>query len=635
MERAALAASPCAAKPTRSSASHSPVARVEAREVLEYDGGGGGRIGRRTHETQLRLPFFTQLTHIRIRKLSPHPHHTRWRPRSRTVTPTRSLGREWAARPPRGPPLVLPLSSSSPSDFMHTRFPFPVHIFHIPIAGIPARHTQARQLFLLGICSGEACVSVAHTNGAADSAPPACVREATPTPTPRPRPGKRELSGDDAACNQLAKGRVGPRPKAQIDDPRGGHIADYCPEFGGPTWAGVRSDASQGRRMVPTHACALKEPTLENTPDGSYPTLYSVPQAPGSSTKGFQVGRTGSYESSLVAVVVDALESGGLSALSRRAGLGANPVLVFPHRPEAPLRGSRARQRASPFTASRAHAPRAGRRPRIRVALLRTTSLFHVLLLSYSHSRSLSSAIAFRLFALQSIPSNDSLSSFSYCTTSVRLIRTATMVPNPTHDPTATLGFDDAAPEGDEQHGRAVRRPSSTLACFFRIRVRRQGQAWLGGATCRARTAVALDGWYFAEEGMAGVKGRQRCVQLETASSRPLGTPSGTARKMVAVRGGRGKDGVRDKKSLPPAWRGGARRVGGGVQQTEVSSAGGMLRKSLMAWEKVVRDGEQARRVLHMREVMGTAALSRAWISVDARRSTVGTMSCVCAGVEG
>jgi hypothetical protein len=45
LSRAALAASPCAAKPTRSSASHSPVARVEVREVLEYDGGEekGGR----------------------------------------------------------------------------------------------------------------------------------------------------------------------------------------------------------------------------------------------------------------------------------------------------------------------------------------------------------------------------------------------------------------------------------------------------------------------------------------------------------------------------------------------------------------------------------------------------------------
>jgi hypothetical protein len=59
-----------------------------------------------------------------------------------------------------------------------------------------------------------------------------------------------------------------------------------------------------------------------------------------------------------------------------------------------------------------------------------------------------------------------------------------------------------------------------------------------------------------------------------------------------------------------------------------------MPRKSLVAWEKVVRDGEQARRVLHMREVMRTAALSRAWIGVDARRSTVHVMSCVRAGVE-
>jgi hypothetical protein len=77
------------------------------------------------------------------------------------------------------------------------------------------------------------------------------------------------------------------------------------------------------------------------------------------------------------------------------------------------------------------------------------------------------------------------------------------MVPNPTNDPTATLGFDDAAPEGDEQHGRAVRRPSSTLACFFRIRARRRGRA------CRTvrRVGRALGGWYFAEEGMAGGKG--------------------------------------------------------------------------------------------------------------------------------
>ncbi|KAJ7800576.1 hypothetical protein B0H14DRAFT_3885496 [Mycena olivaceomarginata] len=232
LSRAALAASPCAVKPTRSSASHSPVARVEVREA------------------ELRLPFFTEPTHIRIRKLSPYPHHTRSRPRSRTITPTRSLGRESAACPPRGPPLALPLSLSSSSDFIHTRFPFPVHIFPIPIAAIPARNIhRARH-------EGGVRASVAHTNGAAYSAPPARAREATPTPPPCPSPGERELSGDDDACTQPAKGRA---------------------EFDGVTSAGVRSDARRGRRIVPADARALKEPTLENTPDGSYPTLYSVP----------------------------------------------------------------------------------------------------------------------------------------------------------------------------------------------------------------------------------------------------------------------------------------------------------------------------------------------------------------------
>jgi hypothetical protein len=89
-------------------------------------------------------------------------------------------------------------------------------------------------------------IAVAHTNGAAYSAPPTHAREATSTPTPCPSPGERELSGDDDGCNQLAKGRVGPRLKAEINDPRGGRIADYRPEFGGVTSAGVRSDARWG-----------------------------------------------------------------------------------------------------------------------------------------------------------------------------------------------------------------------------------------------------------------------------------------------------------------------------------------------------------------------------------------------------
>jgi hypothetical protein len=82
------------------------------------------------------------------------------------------------------------------------------------------------------------------------------AREATPTPPPCPSSGERELSGDDDACNQPVKGR-GSKAKAEIDDPRGGRIADYRPEFGGVASAGVRSDARRGRRMVPADARAV------------------------------------------------------------------------------------------------------------------------------------------------------------------------------------------------------------------------------------------------------------------------------------------------------------------------------------------------------------------------------------------
>jgi hypothetical protein len=46
------------------------------------------------------------------------------------------------------------------------------------------------------------------------------------------------------------------KAKAEIDDPRGGRIADYRPEFGGVASAGVRSDARRGR-MLPADARAV------------------------------------------------------------------------------------------------------------------------------------------------------------------------------------------------------------------------------------------------------------------------------------------------------------------------------------------------------------------------------------------
>ncbi|KAJ7667169.1 hypothetical protein B0H14DRAFT_3178929 [Mycena olivaceomarginata] len=146
--------------------------------------------------------------------LSPHPHHTHSRPRSRTATPTRSLGRESAAASspwssPRSPLILVLLLGLRP----HPASPSPF-TSSLPIAAIPARDTHRRDAK-----EGLFRPAIARAGGHADA---------------------------DTVTEPSWRRGAWSKAKAEIDDPRGGRIADYRPEFGGVTLAGIRSDARRG-----------------------------------------------------------------------------------------------------------------------------------------------------------------------------------------------------------------------------------------------------------------------------------------------------------------------------------------------------------------------------------------------------